>query len=190
LHLMHEKERRNAKKMRDLSNRDHLTGLYNRRKLQELFQERINSATRDSTCFCFFLLDIDFFKLYNDTYGHQMGDMTLQTVAGIMLKNLRRSNDLIFRIGGEEFGGIILGASKELIEEHLRSILADLTQANIEHSTNSVADHLTASIGAVISQPKQHQYSFDKQFSEADKALYDCKEKGRNCISVIALEQC
>ncbi len=187
MHLMHEKERRNARKLHELSHRDHLTELYNRRKLQEIFPKKIDSATRDNTYFCFFLLDIDFFKLYNDTYGHQMGDSALKEVANVMRENLRRSNDMVFRVGGEEFGGIILGASKEVIEERLNTIQTALCSANIEHRSSEVARHLTASIGAVISQPLEVCHGFENQFFEADRALYDCKSKGRNCISVVEM---
>lgn len=187
MYLMHERERRYARKLHELSHRDHLTELYNRRKLQEMFPKKIDSATRDNTYFCFFLLDIDFFKLYNDTYGHQMGDSTLVEVANIMQKNLRRSNDMVFRVGGEEFGGIILGASKAVIEERLNTLQAAICNANIEHRSSEVAKHLTASIGAVISQPQEICHCFEKQFFEADKALYDCKSKGRNCISVVEI---
>ncbi len=187
MHLMHEKERRNAKKLHELSCRDHLTELYNRRKLQEVFPKKIDSASRDNTYFCFFLLDIDFFKLYNDTYGHQMGDKTLKEVARIMQENLRRSNDMVFRVGGEEFGGIILGASKTVIEERLNTMLAAINSANISHQTSEVAEHLTVSIGAVIYQPQMVCHGFEHQFSKADKALYDCKSKGRNCISVVEI---
>lgn len=187
MHLMHEKERRNAQKLHELSHRDHLTELYNRRKLQEMFPKKIDCAARNNTFFSFFLLDIDYFKLYNDTYGHQMGDNALKEVANIMQENLHRSNNMVFRVGGEEFGGIILGASKEIIEERLNSIQAAISSACIEHKTSEVARHLTASIGAVISQPVEICHCFETQFFEADKALYDCKSKGRNCISIVEM---
>jgi diguanylate cyclase (GGDEF)-like protein len=116
-----------------------------------------------------------------------MGDSALKEVANIMLENLRRSNDMVFRVGGEEFGGIILGASKEVIEERLNTIQTALCSANIEHRSSEVARHLTASIGAVISQPMEVCHGFENQFFEADRALYDCKSKGRNCISVVEM---
>ncbi len=187
MHLMHEKERRNSRKLHELSCKDHLTELYNRRKLQEIFPKKVDSASRDSTYFCFFLLDIDFFKLYNDTYGHQMGDKTLKEVARIMHEHLRRSDDMVFRVGGEEFGGIILGSSRAVIEERLNTILTAIRNANIEHKSSDVAAHLTASIGAVIYQPKLVCHGFEYQFSEADKALYDCKSRGRDCISIVEI---
>lgn len=187
LHLMHERERRNSRKLHDLSRRDHLTELYNRRKLQEVFPKKVDSASRDNTYFCFFLLDIDFFKPYNDTYGHQMGDKTLKEVARIMHEHLRRSDDMVFRVGGEEFGGIILGGSRAVIEERLNTILTAIRNANIEHKSSEVAAHLTASIGAVIYQPKLVCHGFEHQFSEADKTLYDCKSHGRNCISIVEI---
>ncbi|WP_345976407.1 GGDEF domain-containing protein [Sulfurimonas sp. HSL3-7] len=187
LHLLHERERRNAKKLRELSHKDHLTDLYNRRKLHEIYPQKMDIASRENSYFCFFILDVDYFKNYNDTYGHQMGDKALKKVADILKNVLRRSDDHVFRIGGEEFGGIIAGRSKESIEERLQSIQKSIRSARIEHKSSKAAAYLTASIGAVVSRPIEVCHTFESKFFQADKALYHCKENGRNSISLVAI---
>ena len=189
LSLLHAKERLNARKLRELSNKDHLTDLYNRRKLQKVFPQKIENASssREESYFCFFLLDIDYFKQYNDAYGHQKGDEALKSIADILKTTLRRSDDIVFRIGGEEFGGILLGRSKEAIKERLNAIQDNIRTVNIEHKRSRTASHLSVSIGAVISQPFKVCHFFDHQFSVADNALYSCKKNGRNCSNIIEL---
>lgn len=187
LHLLHERERRNARKLRELSHKDHLTNLYNRRKLHEIYPDKMDVASRENSYFCFFILDVDYFKNYNDTYGHQMGDKALKAIADILKNTLRRSDDHVFRIGGEEFGGIIAGRSKESIEERLRTIQESIRSANIEHKSNKSAPYLTASIGAAVSKPIEVCHTFESKFFHADKALYRCKENGRNSISLVAI---
>jgi len=187
LHLLHERERRSAQKLRDLSQKDHLTDLYNRRKLQEIYPKKVDISSRENSYFCFFILDIDFFKNYNDTYGHQMGDRALRQIADILAGALRRHDDIVFRLGGEEFGGIILGRSKEAIEERLQNIQERIRAAGIEHKGSGIASSITVSMGAVISRPDKVCHTFEAQFFEADKALYKCKESGRNCTSVVEI---
>jgi len=187
LHLLHERERRAARKLRELSHRDHLTNLYNRRKLQEIYPERMDTSSRENTYFCFFILDVDFFKNYNDTYGHQMGDRVLRSIADILKSTLRRSDDIVFRLGGEEFGGIILGRSREAIEKRLQSIQEGIRSARIEHKNSEVGSYVTVSVGAVISRPVKVCHTFESQFFLADKALYSCKEGGRDCTSVVEI---
>ncbi len=187
LNHMRAKERRTARKLWELSNKDHLTDLYNRRKLQEVFPQKIDSASRSDTCFCFFLLDVDYFKQYNDTYGHQQGDKALKSIADILRTTLRRDNDIVFRLGGEEFGGIILGRSNEAIKGRLDAIMENIRAAGIEHKTSTAASYLSVSIGAVISQPLLVCHFLDYQFSAADNALYQCKSSGRDCCSVVEL---
>ena len=185
LHLLHERERRSARKLRELSFKDHLTDLYNRRKLQETYPQTIDIASRENSYFCFFILDVDYFKNYNDTYGHQMGDRVLKEIAGILKHALRRSDDHLFRIGGEEFGGIVLGSAKEAIEERLKSVQEKIRSAAIEHRGSETGTCVTVSIGAAISRPINVCHSFETLFFHADKALYRCKENGRDCLSVV-----
>lgn len=187
LHLLHERERRSAQKLRDLSHKDHLTDLYNRRKLQEIYPKKVDLSSRENSYFCFFILDIDFFKNYNDTYGHQMGDRVLKEIAEILADTLRRHDDIVFRLGGEEFGGIILGRSKEAIEERLQNIQERIRAAGIEHKGSGISSSITVSMGAVISRPDRVCHTFETQFSEADKALYRCKDNGRDCTSVVEI---
>ena len=187
LHLLHERERRSAQKLRELSHKDHLTDLYNRRKLQEIYPQKMDISSRDNSYFCFFILDVDFFKNYNDTYGHQMGDKVLKRIADIIDSTLRRSDDMVFRIGGEEFGGIILGRSKEAIEKQLQKVQQEIRNAKIEHKSSKTSDFVTVSIGAVVSKPVNVCHSFENQFFYADEALYRCKDSGRDCTSIMEI---
>ncbi|WP_297441684.1 diguanylate cyclase [Sulfurimonas sp.] len=97
----------------ELSIRDALTGIYNRRFFNEIFPHELNRAKRVGESFCFAILDVDNFKLYNDNYGHDMGDVALQKLAEKVEKYTARANEYFFRLGGEEFGVIFSGYTKE-----------------------------------------------------------------------------
>lgn len=101
------KQKMLSKEMEMLSITDPLTGLYNRRHLQQTFQREFNRARRDGHYICFFIFDLDHFKEYNDNYGHGQGDIVLCQVTDIFKDCMRRSSDLAFRFGGEEFCGLL-----------------------------------------------------------------------------------
>lgn len=175
------KETRMMEELKRLTIIDPLTQLYNRRHLTEIFKRQLQTARRHGICFAIFILDIDFFKQYNDTYGHQMGDDALRSVANALKQHMRRSDDYIFRFGGEEFSGICMHKEREKIEEQIRSILFLIENLTIEHSGSKVSKHLTVSIGAKIIEDT-HDYDFDQLLKEADDALYRAKEAGRNSV--------
>lgn len=168
----------------DLSITDHLTGLYNRRYFQEIFEKKLSLLNRYNYQFSFALLDIDFFKDYNDFYGHHEGDIALQEISNILKNTLNRPNDYVFRVGGEEFAILfevgILDSAHCVIEE-LRKKVEDL---KIIACNNSVCHYMTISVGLGNILKVAPNTSSEVIYDEVDKLLYRSKESGRNKITV------
>lgn len=164
-----------------LSITDELTQLYNRRHFNELFLQEINRAKRDCRQIAFLMLDVDFFKNYNDTYGHLQGDTTLKAIADVLKRYTKRAGDFAFRLGGEEFGLIISTSSYEearKLAEAIRQSVADLA---IEHKASAISDVVTVSIGLSFYKCPL-QLDVDTFYKEVDDNLYAAKDQGRNCI--------
>lgn len=173
--------------LRTLSFLDGLTGIANRRRFDEVFLSEWNRALRDSHPLSLIILDIDFFKNYNDTYGHQVGDDCLRKVAGSMGGVLKRPADLVARYGGEEFAVILPNTDMQgavLIAEMLR---AGVEALQIPHASSPVSKYITVSAGVSSAIPMR-AYSPRNLLKAADKALYLAKHDGRN--KVIMLEIC
>lgn len=160
-----------------------MTTLYNRRYFNKKFPQLINSAKRENQQICFALMDIDFFKLYNDTYGHISGDEALQKVSTSLKSSLTRADDYCFRLGGEEFGILFKGLDKEEALELLESIKENIENLKIKHMKNTVSSYITASFGLVIKDATDVQND-DELYSEADALLYKAKDGGRNRVVV------
>jgi len=168
----------------ELSITDGLTSLYNRRYFNDIAQGIIEQTMRNDEVFAFLLLDIDNFKKYNDTYGHQAGDEVLITVAQSLKNTFKRRDDTIFRLGGEEFGVLI---NSKTIDDVMK--LAELTRSNIEslqieHQKNLPSKVITASfgIGIISSKYNKDLHYLDSLYKNADDALYKAKDNGRNRI--------
>ncbi len=164
------------KELERLAVTDRLTGIYNRLKLDEVFQHELQRSERYELDFGVILIDIDHFKAVNDTHGHQIGDTALIEIAAIITKNLRKV-DILGRWGGEEF--LIIcpetnGDNASIIAEKLRNA--------IDSFHFSVADHITASFG-VTSYKKSDDVK--TIMFRADAALYRAKERGRNRVEYI-----
>lgn len=160
--------------LEELSVTDKLTSLYNRLKLDEVLQNEFERARRYHTSFGLIMMDIDFFKQVNDTYGHQIGDMVLVEIAGI-LKTHFRSIDTVGRWGGEEFLVICPQTGREglmKLAEHLRD--------TVEKHEFPEVGHKTASFGAALYTDDD---SIETLISRADAALYQSKETGRNKVT-------
>jgi len=166
-----------------LSGVDKLTSMLNRRRYDESIVHEMRVAKRNGFNFTLAILDIDFFKKYNDHYGHPQGDVALQTVSEKLLTYIKRPNDFAFRIGGEEFAIIFSNLDKSMTEQYLNEIRMGIESLNIEHVDSSVNKYLTMSFGACIIEPDS---TLDEEqiYIEADKALYLAKEK-RNCVVVV-----
>jgi len=164
-----------------LSITDELTTLYNKRFFNKTFPREIKRAKRMKTNFVFVILDIDNFKLYNDTYGHKEGDSVLQEVGVLLRKMFKRSYDFPFRIGGEEFAIIFTEKDISKITPYVESIQKAICELNIEHKLNTDHHIITASIG-YKSMGSDNILSEIEIYKQADKALYLAKKSGRNKV--------
>lgn len=170
------------KRIEELAITDGLTSLFNRRYFDEIFPKAINSARREQEFFTFILIDIDYFKQYNDTYGHQAGDKVLISVAQCLQQEMKRSGDLVFRLGGEEFGIICKTDKQEKAILHANRLKDTIENLHIVHEKNDVSQYVTVSMGLICD--KAHNLpSFDKVYHMADKLLYKSKDAGRNIVS-------
>lgn len=170
------------KKVEYLSITDELTQLYNRRHFNLKIEKELNRAKRDNYNMSFLMLDIDYFKNYNDTYGHQAGDEALKKVSQVLKGHTQRASDSAFRIGGEEFVIISSFSNKKSIE-FSESIQKEIESLKIEHKTSESSSYLTISIGLVVRKGSEILNS-KELYILADKALYKAKKEGRNRISI------
>ena len=174
------------KRAEELSITDELTTLFNRRYFNIIFPREIARAEREKKIIGLILLDVDYFKLYNDNYGHHQGDIALQSVALVLKNTIRRAGDFAFRVGGEEFGGIVSVESPEQVAEIAEKLRRSIEELEIKHEYNPKSLHLTVSIGV-----KTHVCSgrllpeMNEFYSQADDALYQAKDKGRNQVVII-----
>ena len=169
------------KKLKEIATLDGLTGVSNRRKFDEYLQQEWKRAIREKLSISLILSDVDCFKSYNDTYGHQAGDICLRSIAKAMVESVRRPADLVARYGGEEFALILPNTETEgaiCIAEQIRNNIADL---KIPHSKSIVKDYVTVSLGIFSLIPHRDRNMSPKKFIvAADRALYQAKKTGRN----------
>lgn len=177
------------KKLLDDSNTDGLTEIHNRKYFDLAYDACWRTNSRNSNCIAVIMLDIDFFKKYNDHYGHQQGDVALKQVAQALNHLTRRAEDVLARYGGEEFVIVYHTQSKQCLEKTLKSILNAINQLNIEHAKSDIAPNLTLSCGACYIE---NTGAWIKELKEealkmSDQALYEAKDKGRNqyCIRTL-----
>jgi len=169
--------------------RDGLTGIANRRHFDEIISKEVKRAIRTESTLSLVMCDIDYFKPYNDNYGHQSGDDCLKYVARTMARVSKRPGDLVARYGGEEFAIVLPEtdvAGAQAVAENVRSAIDEL---NLTHSYSGVSDHITISCGvAAISSNKGDDVAvIVKQLIKmADKGLYQAKDQGRNKVAVIS----
>lgn len=160
---------------------DGLTGAYNRRFFDERFTAEFGRAHRQNIPLSLIMLDVDYFKLYNDNYGHPAGDKVLVSIVKALKSQLNRPTDVVVRYGGEEFAVILPDSGAEggrIIAEKMRAAVSDL---HIAHSQSKVADHITISIGVAAYQSGT-ACDAASLLKTADAALYDAKHSGRNCV--------
>ncbi|WP_187647310.1 GGDEF domain-containing protein [Nitrosophilus labii] len=156
---------------------DFLTGLVNRRRFERALLELINDLQTKNYPFSLVILDIDDFKKINDKYGHPIGDMILQEIANI-LKNFLRANAIASRIGGEEFAVILPGSELQQAKH-----IAERLRKAIENRTFNINEiKTTASFG--VTEAKKTD-TLESIFERADKALYDAKKSGKNCVKAV-----
>ncbi len=164
------------------ANVDDMTGLYNRRYFNVIASQEMSRFCRDETIGVFVLLDIDNFKKLNDIYGHQAGDDALRQVGKTIKAAFRRTSDYPFRLGGEEFGVILLVREISEVKTATGKLRQAIELLGIENKGNPPYDTLTVSIGVFISPKGTHNCNLEHAYSMADKALYEAKNNGRNRI--------
>lgn len=168
-------------KLEHLAITDGLTSLYNRRYFNKVLPREINRAKRDQKHLILMMLDVDFFKQYNDVYGHLNGDDVLINIADTIQKNFNRASDFCFRLGGEEFGIICSADSQSEFIKQAELLRVAIEELHIEHDKSTVSSFVTISIGIVISDGSE---SFETLYAQADTELYRAKENRRNYICV------
>ena len=174
------------KKYRDflenLSKVDGLTGVWNRRHFDEVLDKEWHRAMRGTNLLSVILLDIDFFKKYNDHYGHLAGDDCLRQVAKALKETARRGGDMVARYGGEEFVIIAATSSSEEAQALAEKLKICVEMLAIAHMTAEISDHVTVSIGVATVHPNPCMAVADF-LEKVDRALYLAKNGGRNRVA-------
>ena len=170
-----------TKSLQEAAVTDELTGLYNRRYFNEFLAYHWKDGSRKKTPLSIILCDIDYFKKYNDLYGHIPGDNCLKTVAGVLAANSHRPGDIVARYGGEEFI-IVLPDTTESGAVHIaETMLTAIRDEKIPHEASEIAEVITISFGVAVTHPTPNCKP-EAFVNAADTALYKAKEQGRNRV--------
>jgi diguanylate cyclase (GGDEF)-like protein len=184
LEITTKKLKKANKQLENVSYTDALTGLYNRRYFNLVYDRELKRAKRTHNYITFMMLDIDYFKQYNDTYGHIEGDFALKSVAKVLKDTLKRPSDFIFRLGGEEFGVILSETSESDSASIARNICDAVRNREIKHENSKVNEFLTISVGVTCCVADK---ALDEEIliTRADEMLYKAKDGGRDnyCIT-------
>lgn len=158
---------------------DELTGVYSRRFMKENIDEIFESSVYYGEPLSLVMVDIDFFKNYNDTYGHQQGDECLRLIATSIKDSVKRREDFVARYGGEEFLVVLPNTDEQGAETAVQRIISNIRECQIEHSDSKVASFVTVSMGVFTCTIDENSKSED-WIEKADKALYTSKLSGRD----------
>lgn len=164
-----------------LAETDGLTGLANRRRFNQALEAEFSRSRRSGLPLSLIILDVDYFKNYNDSYGHVAGDSTLQRIGNVLKESCNRASDVVARYGGEEFAAILPET-----DQHDAAVLAERIRARTEalaiaHTGSHIADHVTVSVGVITSGGERLE-STRQLISMADEQLYRAKAQGRNVV--------
>ncbi len=175
------------KELLKMSITDKLTGISNRRHFDNILQVEWSRALRTGSSLTLIIGDVDWFKMYNDTYGHQAGDQCLKLVARILEENAKRASDLVARYGGEEFGVILPVTTQEQAIYIVENMIQSFRNLNLPHQ-KSYFGYVTMSFGLAITIP-QSSKMIEDFLHEADDALYLAKANGRNQYMISAAQK-
>jgi diguanylate cyclase (GGDEF)-like protein len=167
--------------LNELAERDGMTGLYNRRIFDDYVERLWRQSRRESTGVAIIFVDIDFFKVYNDLYGHQAGDDCLKRIAKCIGRGAKRPFDFAARYGGEEFVLVLYGPPDEYARSVPEQIRRDVLELAIPHAGSQAAKHVTVSVGLALAKPETSR-SLAGAIQTADEALYQAKREGRNRV--------
>jgi diguanylate cyclase (GGDEF)-like protein len=166
-----------------LAMNDSLTGLANRRSFNEYLKRGISECRLSADPLGLIMIDIDFFKKYNDLYGHKGGDECLIDVARELARCCRRSTDMVARYGGEEFAIILLNTSAAEALHIAELVRKGVNHLAIPHAASEVSEHVTLSLGVFSAVPTSDEHNSAWYIIEADQRLYNAKHAGRNrCV--------
>lgn len=171
-----------ASQLKQLENQaltDALTNIPNRRYFDQILQNEWRWAQRNKSGLGVLMIDIDFFKSYNDQLGHPQGDDCIRAVANSLQSCIKRPHDALARYGGEEFSVVLSESDQQGLEVVANRILTTVNQMNLAHPGSPIADHITVSIGGAWTGADEQMNTKDL-VEVADKALYQAKESGRN----------
>ena len=158
---------------------DSMTNLHNRKYFDTIFDNMPFISNANNWKCAFIMIDIDYFKQYNDTYGHDMGDEALKKVALTIKEYFNKKYEFTFRPGGEEFGVVLFDISKDILENCLKEMNKRVLELQIEHKNSKILPVLSISMGAIIYEPNSY-ISANKLYKQADECLYESKQNGRN----------
>jgi diguanylate cyclase (GGDEF)-like protein len=162
---------------------DSLTGIHNRRYFDEKATVLFKNLTRSNGKLSIVMIDIDFFKNYNDTYGHREGDKCLKTIAQTISRGIIRESDFVARYGGEEFIVVLPNTDDDGAQRVAERLIASIHECKIPHESSKIASFVTISIGVAIGKVDNRQ-SLDDYIKRADELLYISKKDGRNRYTV------
>jgi diguanylate cyclase (GGDEF)-like protein len=167
--------------LNELAERDGMTGLYNRRIFDDYMHRIWRQSRRESVAVAIVFVDIDFFKIFNDLYGHQAGDDCLKKVAKCIARGAKRPFDFSARYGGEEFVLVLYGPPEDYARSVPEQIRRDVLDLAIPHAGSQVAKFVTVSVGLALARPDSTR-SLAGAIQMADEALYQAKSEGRNRV--------
>lgn len=167
-----------------LSMYDGLTNIRNRRFFDETFEKTFNEIKRDKKSLAVLMIDIDFFKPYNDNYGHGQGDETLRKVAKALEKTIKRASDFVARYGGEEFVILLKDINKDGVEAVANNLLNAIRELKITHEFSKIENYVTISIGASFYNSNSDVTKLELLL-KADETLYSVKNSGRNNFAIL-----
>ena len=173
------------RKLEQLALTDALTGVANRRKLDQVLELELSRAQRHGTRLAMMLCDVDYFKQYNDHYGHAAGDDCLRSVANVLSATFKRAGETCARFGGEEFAVVLPAATGEEASQRAEAARQAVWKLAIEHEASPVDSRVTLSIGVAV-MPLGQAQTMHQFVERADAALYRAKENGRNRIVLAA----
>jgi len=177
------------KSLEMLATTDALTLLNNRRNFDNIIVREIGNAKRNKAKLAFMMIDIDDFKKYNDSYGHQAGDAILVAVSASMTLHLKRGTDFAFRLGGEEFGILFYTPNTQFALEFANRVCQSVDALNLEHSAATTSDNVTISAGLLVVDFAQEYIDQQGFYTMADDALYEAKESGKNRVILYANDE-
>ncbi len=182
IELLQDLERKNIE-LNKMAFVDGLTGISNRRYFEDSLNNEWVKAVKELTPLAVIIIDIDFFKLYNDTYGHQKGDVCLKKVAQKLNESAGVSKNTVARYGGEEFVAVLPGIDERGAGFIANKMISGIASLNIPHESSSVSDIITVSLGVGCGFPNKNMNPADL-LQIADRELYKAKESGRNRILI------